>query len=112
MTTDAAVATKYEYLVTVRKMINGVSTNSITFAKLLSTATVTIELPTEVQVSNPPISGSFKVKCVNKDGVVSLTKDITFDHDSKWATHRIMNECSGVYDKLEELDPPNNEEYK
>jgi hypothetical protein len=51
VTTDKTKATEYVYEITVRKMINGVSTNSITFAKLTqsSQVTVKIELPTDVQ---------------------------------------------------------------
>ena len=102
VTTDSAKATAYVYEITVRKMITGVSTNSITHAKLTpsSQATATIELPTDVQQSAPPIAGSYKVKCVDKNGQVSMTNDIKFNHNSYWATYRIMTECAGLYDKL------------
>jgi hypothetical protein len=90
-------------------MITGVSTNSITFVKVKasSQAVALIELPSEIGQSAPPISGSYKVKCVDKNGAASMTNDIKFNHNWYWAVHRIMNECAGLYDKLEALVPPN-----
>ena len=54
-------------------------------------------------MSSPPLSGSYQVRCVDKNGAVSITNDIKFDLDSRWATHRIMTECAGLNDKLEWL---------
>lgn len=65
--TDNNAAHKYVYTIKVIKMLPGLSTSSITWAKLLSTATAKIELPTDVQVSGTPMSGKFKVKCVDKN---------------------------------------------
>ena len=81
-TTDVKLAKTLIYDITVRKMIEGVSTNSITFAKLTasSLATAKIELPTDVQTSGTPIKGSYKIKCVDKNGQVSMTNDITYNH--------------------------------
>jgi hypothetical protein len=52
------------------------------------------------------LSGKYKVKCVDKDGVVSMTGDIPFDSNSLYASERIMQECVGLLEKLEPLDPP------
>ena len=56
---------KYEYIIEVDKMIKGTSASSIIFNKLQSKSTVKIELPSDVQTSGTPLSGKFKVKCIN-----------------------------------------------
>jgi hypothetical protein len=113
-TTDSKLATQYIYTITVKKMITGVSTNSITFVKVKasSLATAKIELPSEIGQSAPPIQGSYKVKCVDKNGAASMTNDIKFNNNWYWSVYRIMTECAGLYDKLEALVPPNQPEYQ
>jgi len=66
-TTDSGAATKRVYIIELKKLINGVSTSSILFSKLKTKAQVKIELPSEVRQSSPPMSGKYKVKCVDKN---------------------------------------------
>lgn len=75
-------ATKLEYEITLKKLISGTSTNSIKFMPQESKAKVTVEYPETVGKSSPPLSGKYKVKCVDKDGKISMTGDINYDSNS------------------------------
>ena len=102
---DILEATKLEYEITLKKLISGTSTNSIKFMPQESKAEVTVEYAETVGKSSPPLSGKYKVKCVDKDGKVSMTGDIPFDSNSLYVSERIMKECTGLLEKLEPLDP-------
>jgi hypothetical protein len=51
------------YNVTLQKLINGQSVQSIFVSKTTTKAKITVEMPTVVQVSSKPVSGKFRVKC-------------------------------------------------
>jgi hypothetical protein len=59
------------------KSIAGPSTTKITVTRVSTTSTITIGLPSDVQLSNPPLSGSFRIKCLLEDGITyNYTVDI------------------------------------
>lgn len=51
------------------------------------------------------------MKCVDSHGQVSMTNDIAYNSGYHWSVQRIMNECFGLYDKLEWLYPANRPYY-
>ena len=77
-TTSTSDAAKYVYNITTKKMINGTSLNTVYVSKTTTAATITVEMPTEVQTSQQPLSGSFRVKCVDKDGFESYSEAVSY----------------------------------
>jgi hypothetical protein len=59
-------------------MISGESTNTILAVPQTTTSTIDIALPSEMVVSNLPVSGCFKIKCVNADGIESYTEEMSY----------------------------------
>ena len=100
-TTDSSKAAKLVYLIEVSKFLNGVSTSSIVYSKLKSTAAVKIELANEVQESSAPLSGHFKVKCIDKSNYASYTRDMAWNTHLYWIVQIIEQDCAGLYGKLQ-----------
>lgn len=104
VTLDAALTVGQRYTIRMNKLIADKSVNSILVAKLNTTATFEINLPDVVQLSNPPLSGNFRVKCVNLNDEVSFTNDIGVGSSAGTVKNRIMNDCHMMYDKIEVTD--------
>lgn len=51
-------------------------------------------------LSSKPLGGSYKVKCTNKDGVVSYSKDIKTTDNFIFVKSNIEQGCEGLLDKL------------
>jgi len=68
----------------VRKLINGPSVSSIQAIAATTAATITVELPSDVGLSAPPLSGNFRIKCVSPDGTISYSDDIGISTDKNW----------------------------
>ena len=60
-TTNATLVAKSIYNITLTRLISGQSVSSIMTTKTGSTATVTVNAPSAVQTSGPPLAGRFKV---------------------------------------------------
>jgi hypothetical protein len=102
--TVMADAVKVVYEVSARKLINGPSTSMILVAKTSTNASISVETPSQVQLSSPPLSGSFKIKCVDKNGIESFSQEIPFHQWSNWVNQKTMEGCDGLYDKIEILE--------
>jgi len=83
----------YSYNITLTKMINGVTTTTILAVPQTTTSTITIGLPSDVVTSNLPLSGGFKIKCVNADGVESFTEEMNYNKNIKWVEKAIDDGC-------------------
>jgi hypothetical protein len=70
-TSDKALTVKAVFEIKLDRLITGVSADAITVAKASSKSEITIEH--NVVVSGAPISGSFKVRCINEFGEFSLS---------------------------------------
>mmetsp|Transcript_41642 Transcript_41642/g.63589 ORF Transcript_41642/g.63589 Transcript_41642/m.63589 type:complete len:360 (+) Transcript_41642:870-1949(+) len=66
-----------------------------------TTGQVQIALPDAVQLSSPPLSGKYKVKCIASDGTESISDSIAYNSGSNWVNEIVMRSCSKLYDKLE-----------
>jgi hypothetical protein len=64
----AAEVAKAVYDIKIDRLITGTSVSSITVAKLSTKSDIKIELPDKVQLSGPPLSGKYKIKCVYPNG--------------------------------------------
>lgn len=61
-TTNVTEATTYVYHITLRKLISGESVAAIKVSKQTK-ASITVELPSKVQLSSEPLSGKFRITC-------------------------------------------------
>lgn len=75
-TTEEANATSYVYHVVLRELIEGMSVTSISVVKASTSATITIDLPTDVQLSAEPLRGKYRVKCVDHENFTSYSNDL------------------------------------
>lgn len=97
-------ATKFVYNVTTKKLIEGSSLNTVYVSKTTTKSTIKVEMPTEVQTSQTPLSGKFRVKCIDKDGFESYSEAIGYNWGYVTFGLRIMNNCTGLYDRIETWD--------
>ena len=81
-TTDADIATSYVYMVTLNKLIDGYSTALVNTIATTTSATITVDLPSDVQLSAVPLSGNFKIKCVDSEGFESYSTEINTGYAS------------------------------
>lgn len=103
-TTTKSDATKYVYNVTTKKLLNGASVNTVYVSKTTTASSITVEVPNEVQMSETPLSGKFRVKCKDKNGAESYSEAISYN---QWYINfglKIMNNCTGLYDRIEVWD--------
>lgn len=70
------------------------------FVKLKSQALATFELPNEVQLSGTPLSGRFKIQCIDENGQTSTTGELKPQDNWYWNVVLIMQSCFGLQDKL------------
>jgi hypothetical protein len=68
-------------------LITGTTASSITVLKIDTKATITAELPSAVQLSGPPLSGNYRIKCVAPDGTESYSWDIGFNYGDNWVNN-------------------------
>ena len=78
-TTNSTNATTYEYFVTLNKLINDMSVSDIRIIKTTTAATIEIDLPTDVQLSATPLSGNFRIKCVDYEGFESYSEELALN---------------------------------
>lgn len=90
-TTNTTNATSYVYMVTLTRLINDYSASGITVVKTTTKATVTFDLPVDVQLSAVPLSGKFRIKCVSPIGSVSYSEDLNLNWDSNpnWVNEKM-----------------------
>lgn len=89
------------YYIQVKKLIHGQSASNILVIKTTTTATITVDLPSAVGLSAPPISGNYRIKCVAADGTESYSHDATFSTSNNWLNNQISNGCDRLYDLTE-----------
>lgn len=90
---DSELMYKYSYNITMQKMIDQESTSTILAVPQTTTSQIDIGLPADVVISNTPLSGAFKIKCVNADGVESFTEEMSYGKGTKWIEKAIDDGC-------------------
>jgi len=73
--------TKRTYQVTVDKLITKASVKSVRVMASGTKAKLTVAGPDKVQLSSPPLSGKYKIKCTSKTGAISYSDAISY-HES------------------------------
>lgn len=66
-----------------------------------TTSTISIDYPTDVQLSSPPITGQFWVQCHNTDGESYATRDIDFNANAQHFKNVLEADCSFLAGKIE-----------
>lgn len=103
-TADPTLMKAYKYTITLKKLISGKSVSEIKFTKLNSTSTAsfTRELPDTLQLSKPPLSGWFRMKCVSDAGIVSYSIAINAAKHNWWdIRHAIQQGCAELFEKVD-----------
>jgi hypothetical protein len=105
LVTNDADAVKRVYTIKVNRLINGISASNILIAKSSTTSKITAETSTQLgMLSSKPLSGSYKVKCIDSEGFESISRDIPYDYNAIYAQKVIMESCDRLYDKIELLE--------
>jgi hypothetical protein len=107
-TVQAIKSVKSVYYLYVTKSINFVTTNKINVQMISTGSTITVELPSQVQVSNLPMGGSFKIKCaLDKEGANwNTTIDIYAMNNTNQIRDRIVQACPNYREKIEVMNGP------
>jgi len=94
-TTSADNATSYVYMATLDILIDGYSTAQVSTVATTTSATIAVDLPSDVQLSAIPLSGNFRVKCVDSEGYESYSDDIQVDYSyyPNWVTEYMNRGC-------------------
>lgn len=100
ITTNQTLGTTHIFHITMTKLINGISAINTLIAKATS-ATVVVALPDTVQKSSPPVSGRFRIRCIDGNGFYSDTDDIKYNESPRWIQHAVELKCNKMYDKVE-----------
>jgi hypothetical protein len=72
-TTNATLCQRSVYNVTLKRLISGVSVSNVMATKSGTAASISFLLPGQVQSSGIPLTGKFKVQCVNSQNQVSYS---------------------------------------
>jgi len=99
-TTNATESVKNVYTITMKKLIATESTSKIYVAKITTKSSISIEYPSEVQLSTAPMSGNFKVQCVDELGFESTSLAIAWNSGVSTIRSRIIEGCAKLYDKI------------
>lgn len=104
ITTNATNATSHVYYVTLKKLINGMSVSGISVVKQSTQSKITVDLPTDVQLSAEPLGGKIRIKCVDHEGYESFSSDIHknwWGWNPNWINEQIHRGCDRIFDATE-----------
>jgi len=101
-TTNSTEATSYVYMVTLTRLIDDISTSLINIIPISTAATITVDLPSDVQLSATPLSGTFRVKCVDPEGYESYSENLELDwRAGNWVNEKMHRGCDRFFDTTE-----------
>jgi hypothetical protein len=96
---DAAL-NAYVYKVELQTAISEPSVTQITTVAITSKSKVEIKYPSDLQLSDPPISGKYYLKCSNTDGATYATNDIDIKSDARAVQRLLESNCSFLKGKI------------
>jgi len=98
-TTNATNATSYVYMVTLTRLIDDFSTALVNKIATTTSATITVDLPSDVQLSAVPISGNFRIKCVDSEGYESYSENLykNWMWSPDWVNEQMNKGCDRFY---------------
>lgn len=100
-TTNQTEAVLSVYYITLNKLISGTSVSSIRVVKTGTQATITVDLPKDVQLSGAPLSGKYRIKCIDPEGYTSFSHDLSVYSNYEHVNDAIMQGCDRLYDLTE-----------
>jgi hypothetical protein len=83
-TDNSTEAITYEYYVTLTRLINDMSVSDIRVIKTTSKSTIEVDLPADVQLSAVPLSGYYRIKCIDHEGYESYSEDLNLGWGQNW----------------------------
>lgn len=78
VTTNPTLATRYNYTVSVRKLIIGFSFSSATVSVINSKSTIVVVPPNNAVSSSAPINGTYTITCNDNNGKSYKTREILY----------------------------------
>lgn len=95
VTTEWANTTTVEYYVVLTRLISDMSVTGITVIKDGTNADIAITLPVDLQLSAKPLTGNFKVKCVDSNGVEMYSDNLHtgYRNNENWFAEMISRTC-------------------
>jgi len=100
LTNDTNAAVTRNYTITLDRLIWGTTATTILVAKMSTFSEFEIYLPEDVQVSNPPLHGSWRVRCLNSLGGYSYSHEIPVGADAATIKWKIERGCVYMDDKI------------
>lgn len=92
------------YYITLKKLVATPTASSITAIKTTSTATITVDIPADVQLSAAPLSGNYRIKCNVEGYEPTYSGDIKLTWGTNWINNQMANGCHEMYDVTEVTD--------
>lgn len=100
-TEDKAQAVKSTYDIVTLKLLDSPSVISVNVVKASTQATIEIGLPTEIQLSSPPLAGRYRIKCIiDETGNFQYTRDMQLDWGADTIRNFIEQDCYGFKDAI------------
>jgi hypothetical protein len=99
-TTNSTESVKNVYNITMKKLISTESVTSIMQLTTTTKSTIKVEYPAEVQTSTAPMSGKFKIQCVDELGFESTSLAINYNDGVSTIKSRIESGCAKLSDKI------------
>jgi len=108
VTLDSRNVTIAIYSITVQRSLNSATTNQINIQKISTSSVIKVTLPKDIQLSNPIMTGSFRIKCaLDKEG---NSWNTTYDmYTTNWTSQimtAIIKACPLYREKIEIWDGP------
>lgn len=100
-TSVASNAVTYTYTITMRKCINGFSTNAVMATTVTSKSTFAAVPPMQGIKSSLPVNGTFRVQCTDADGFAWTTDDMVFNAGIWWIKYQMMTHMPFLMDRIE-----------
>lgn len=101
VTTDPMKVAKTMITFICTRSISMPSTSQISIKKISTASNFVVTLPKNVQLSVPPMSGSYRIQCVMPDGSSNVTGDIGMWNSTSFIDNAIVAACPFYREKLQ-----------
>lgn len=88
------------YTIEVPTAINRPSVEYIMLVPLTTTSEIEFVYSVDIQLSSPPLTGSYWIKCYDTDGTWYSTQDIPIGSNANTVFNRLTTDCSFLKDKI------------
>jgi len=89
------------YEITLRKLIDKASVANLKVAKTGTKANIQVEQPAQVQLSAKPLTGKYRIKCIDPEGYTSWSQDLKWNQWHSTVAIHIGRGCEGLFDRVE-----------